>query len=197
MSLLRGLKRTQRGTAAITVYPATIAENTVAATLIGYLNVPTNFGVYTYAVTDDASGAVALSGANAIVTGATNIDFETTPTISFNVTATPAGGGAVLTQTLTITVTDVTYTFSALTLATPTVDHTATTGTVVGALSGRTSGSTLALFVTDGNRFALSGTNITVGATAITGGSGPRSITVRETKADYTTRDTVFAIAVT
>jgi hypothetical protein len=57
-------------------------------------------------------------------------------------------------------------------------------GTVVGGLSGKTSGSTLSLVDTAGNRFALSGTNIIAGSVATdyeTATSHP--ITVRETLA--------------
>lgn len=196
MSLRRSLKRIQPGPAVIVLDHANLTENSAPGTVIGRLSVPTNFAPYTFALTGNASNKVALSGSD-LTAGATNTDYETDTSLTVTVTATPDDGGAVLTQDLVITVIDVTNTFNVLTLGTPTVVNGAAEDTVVGAVSGKTTGSTLTMSVNDGGRFKLTGTNVVVGPTAIAAASGPRSVTLHEVKADYTTRDTVLSIAVT
>lgn len=72
-------------------------------------------------------------------------------------------------------------------------------GDIVGELSGMSPGSTLSLTGTDANRFALSGSNLVVGATALT--AGTYNVIVRETNADADNEDgyydTAFVITVT
>lgn len=69
--------------------------------------------------------------------------------------------------------------------------------TPVGNILNATDGSTLSMTVTDGGRFKLVGSQVQVGATALTGGN--RNVTVRETLsgAENNPHDTVLTIAVT
>ncbi|MTD92871.1 hypothetical protein GIW81_00825 [Hyphomicrobium sp. xq] len=69
--------------------------------------------------------------------------------------------------------------------------------TVVGALQGKTTGSSLSLTGTAGNRFKLTGTNIVAGAVATA--AGEYEVTVRETLAgaSNTPNDTVLKITAT
>lgn len=76
----------------------------------------------------------------------------------------------------------------------------ASAGTVAGALSGKTVGSTLSLADDAGGRVALSGSNVVRGATALDYDTATsHAFTVRETLAGATNtpRDTVLSLAVT
>lgn len=89
---------------------------------------------------------------------------------------------------------------SPLTLAASTIAENSAAGTGVGAVLGKTAGSTLSLIGTAGNRFALSGTNIVAGATTTDFETvASHSITIRETLAEAVNspRDTVLTITVT
>ncbi len=81
-----------------------------------------------------------------------------------------------------------------------TLSEDALANTVAGAITGRTTGSTLSLFDTAGNRVELSGLNILRGATGLDYETATsHSFTVRETLAGATNtpRDTVFSLTVT
>ncbi len=91
-------------------------------------------------------------------------------------------------------------TLPALSLSPASVAENSAPGVVIGAVQGRTTGSTLALANDAGGRFALSGGNIVAGLVATDfETASSHNITVRETLAGYANspRDTVLAIAVT
>lgn len=90
-------------------------------------------------------------------------------------------------------------TLTALSLAASSVTENAAPGVVVGGILGKTAGSTLSLMDDDGGRFAISGTNLVAGLTAIDYEAAPsRSIVLRETLAGATnsSRDTALAVGV-
>ncbi len=86
-----------------------------------------------------------------------------------------------------------------LDLSSSSIGHKAATGTVVGSLSGQTTGSTLSFINNAGGLFALSGSNVTVAADLTSSLGQQVTIVVRETKVDYdnSPRDTAFTITVT
>lgn len=91
-------------------------------------------------------------------------------------------------------------TLSALTLATPTVAENTAPGVTVGAIVGKTSGSTLSLTASASGRFAISGGNLVTGSTATDYETATsHSITIRETLAGATNtpRDTTLTVTVT
>ena len=91
--------------AALTLDNAAIDENSSPATLIGNIVGKSSGSVLT--MTDTAGGKVALSG-NTVVCGATNIDFETTPTFTFTLHETHTdGNNSPRDSIITITVNDV------------------------------------------------------------------------------------------
>lgn len=157
----------------------------------------------TLSLTDNAGGRVALSGSNGIVRGATALDYEAAASHSFTVRETLAGATNSPRDTvLSLTVTNVADgpSLNTLTLSASTIEESSEQGAVVGAIQGKTSGSTLSLTGNDGGRFQLDGLNIEAGPTEIIYSEGtPRSITIRETLADSpnSPRDTVLSIAVT
>lgn len=92
-----------------------------------------------------------------------------------------------------------TASLAALGLSVTSITENSAAATVVGAISGKTAGSTLSLVDTAGSRFALSGTNIVAGATATNFESATsHTIIVRETLAGAfnSPRDTSITINV-
>jgi hypothetical protein len=88
-------------------------------------------------------------------------------------------------------------TLNALTLDYSHIVSLSALGTLVGTLSGKTSGSTLSLVDTAGSRFALDGLDVKAGSVATNYGSATsHNITVRETRPYAATRDTVLAVTV-
>jgi len=87
-------------------------------------------------------------------------------------------------------------TLNALSLSTPAFTTGAGAGSVISAIASKTTGSTLTLTNSDGGAVALSGTNLTVGATPPASG-GTFSITVQETLAGAVNspKSTTFQIA--
>jgi hypothetical protein len=186
--------------AALTLSASTIAENTAPATTIGAIQNGSSGSTIT--LTDDAGGRFAISGSN-LVTGATNINREVDGT-SINVTfrETHADGiNSPRDTTLAVTITNVNeITLGALTVPGATVAENTGTGVTVGTISGRTTGSTLALQDDGSGRFALSGLNIVTTSTPTNFEAGASiNITIRETITDGSNspRDSVCAIAVT
>lgn len=89
---------------------------------------------------------------------------------------------------------------AALTLSAASIVENSASATVVGAINGRTAGSTLTLTDTAGSRFAISGTDIVAGATSTDyEAATSHNITIRETLAGATNtpRDTTLTITVT
>jgi hypothetical protein len=133
----------------------------------------------------------ATSGAlkNAIV-------FNYESATSYSVTIQATNGTDTISATFTVYVTNVLE----VTLNDPlTIDNTeliegSAAGTLVGTISGKTSGSTLTLFDNAGGRVALDGIDIEAGAVAID--LDDYNITVRETHPDAASAvDTVFTIS--
>ncbi|MEI9966579.1 MAG: cadherin repeat domain-containing protein [Candidatus Moraniibacteriota bacterium] len=125
-------------------------------------------------------------------------DADTNNTYVVQVTATDTASNAT-NQTITVTVTNVSeVTLAALTLSASTVSEDATEGTVVGALSGKSSGSTLSMQDSAGGLFALDGLNVVVDGSLDYETASSHDITVRETHADASNspRDTPFTITV-
>lgn len=128
-----------------------------------------------------------------------------TPTVAgtFNFTLTETFAGAANSprvSNVSVVVSAAAPTLSALSLASTTIAENTGAGTLVGAILGRTAGSTLSLFDNAGNRFALSGTNINAGAVGTNFETATsHNITIRETLAGYSNspRDTVVTINVT
>lgn len=90
-------------------------------------------------------------------------------------------------------------TLAALSLAANSITENAASGTVVGGIVGKTTGSTLSLANDDGGRFAISGTNLVAGLTNIDyEAATSRSMVLRETLAGATNspRDTPLAVGV-
>lgn len=88
---------------------------------------------------------------------------------------------------------------AALSLAANSITENAASGTTVGGILGKTTGSTLSLANDDGGRFAISGTNLVAGLTSTDYEAGTsRSIVLRETLAGATNspRDTPLAVGV-
>ncbi|WP_230280285.1 putative Ig domain-containing protein [Croceicoccus sp. Ery15] len=123
--------------------------------------------------------------------------------ISYRVTATGAGGSANATSAAVGPVTAApapSPTLNAITLSNSSVAENTAAGAVVGAIQGKTSGSTLSLTDDAGGRFAISGTDLVTGSTATNyEAATSHSITIRETLAGATNtpRDTVRTITVT
>jgi hypothetical protein len=178
-----------------------IAEDAEVGDLIGTLSVANSpEGVsWTFTLGEGAPETVALDESDdTLLEVAGALDSETDPTLSVPVVATSDEDPAtVLNRTFDIGVTNVLeVTLNALTLDADEIDAGAPEDTVVGAVVGKSSGSTLSLIGNAGGKYKLSGTNIVAGATPTTAGTD--EITLRETHADGSNspRDTVIAITV-
>ena len=116
------------------------------------------------------------------------------------VRATDAAGNS-SDQTITVTVANVLeVTLAALSLSAATIAEKASSGTVVGSITGAASGSIVTLVDDAGGRFAKSGSIIVAGLVATDYETATtHNITLRETHPDASNapRDTVIAIAVT
>lgn len=99
--------------------------------------------------------------------------------------------------TFTGTVSQV-ITLDALTLTSSTVVENAVSGSIVGAVQNKTTGSVLTLINDAGGRFVLSGNNILVGLTPIDYESTPTlSITIRETSSTASNSPTDTSLVIT
>ena len=177
------------GVTTVTLSNASISENAAQGAAVGtLLTVPS---VATLTLVDSAGGRFALNGPN-LVRGATALDFEAA---AFHDITIRAERGIVVNEvTLRVNVTNVAE-ITNIALSTPTIVEGAASGTVVGSLTSTPAGATFALTNTDGGRFALVGTQIRAGATAIAG-VADRSITVRGTRQGETF-DKAITITVT
>ncbi|MGV3511900.1 MAG: hypothetical protein ACO1OX_07830 [Novosphingobium sp.] len=178
---------------------ASLAENSTAGTVVGAI-LGRSAGS-TLTLIDNAGGRFALIGAD-LVADAVASDFETGTSHAVTLRETLAGSPNSPRDTvLTVTVTNVAEqpALIDLALSASSLAENSTAGTVVGALIGKASGSTLTLTDTAGGRFAISGGDIVAGATPTNfEAATSHSITVRETLADSpnSPRDTVLTIAV-
>ena len=134
-----------------------------------------------------------LNSAARTITGT----ISTANTYNFTITETISG---VTKQTTLSIVASAAPTLAALTLSASTIAENSAAGTVVGALSGRTNGSTLTLVNDASGRFAISGGNLVAGSTSTDYETATsHQIVVRETMAGYSNspRDTTLTVTVT
>jgi hypothetical protein len=132
----------------------TFPENIASGAALGTLSVVNVTGTPAYTLTDSDGTRVALTGAN-LTRGATAWDYETHPLVTFIITVTGTTP-AIAARTFTLNVTNVLETIlAALGLSPSTVAEGAVAGTVVGAITGKTSGSSLTLTDDAGGRFGL------------------------------------------
>ena len=196
------------GGSARIIFTGSIAEGATTGRAVGtatLANPPEDIGTLTWSELGTGTGAAlfAINSSTGAVTNTAAVDYDV------------ATGGAT-SYTYGIQVTDGVYTYELM--ATINVNNvfeaaslSALTGTfslaedaaandVAGAISGKTSGSTLSLADDAGGRVAISGTNIVRGATALDYETATsHSFTIRETLADSANspRDTVLSLTVT
>ncbi|GGZ21658.1 sialidase family protein [Asticcacaulis endophyticus] len=174
---------------ALTLSADEFTEGATAGTVIGTISGKTTGSTLSIFPADTR---VAISGSNLVV-GSTP---ATDGTFSITIRETLAGAtNTPRDTTFPITVNEATPTLAALSLSNDTFAEDDASGTVIGAITGKTSGSTLSITPSDG-RVAIAGTNLVVGLTPAT--DGDFSITVRETLAGATNtpRDTPFTLTV-
>lgn len=177
-----------------------INEGDTPGRLLGSLIGKTSGSVLT--LVDDAGGRFVLSGVN-ILTGLVPLDHEEGSTLSITVRETR--NNAVNSPKETIIPISINNVFEQpylnnLYLAADNITEDALAGTVVGAILGKTDGSTLTLIDDAGGVFAISGNNLVVGSTEPDFETSPSlSITFRETLADSpnSPRDTTVSVSIT
>ena len=173
-----------------------LPEDAVPGSVVGVLSSDGTAPV-TFSLVADPDGRFAVSGSSLELAAA--LDYETATSHSVTLRATNGAGS--VDQVFTITVTDVAETLlSALSLSGAGIAEDALPGTLVGDLSGITAGSVLSLSDDAGGRFALVGTQIVTGLTALDYETATsHGITVRETAPGVVNspRDTVLIIDVT
>jgi hypothetical protein len=174
-----------------------IAEDASSGSVVGSLSVINGSGDYTFTIIDDPDGKFAIDGDD--LEDDATLDYETATSHQVTVRA-DNGVDPPIERTFTIQVINVLeVTLGALSLDVDEIDEGEPEDTVVGAVVGKSGGSTLSLIDTAGGRFKLSGNNIVAGATAPDYETATsHNITIRETHADGSNspRDTVIAIAV-
>jgi hypothetical protein len=183
-----------------------VAENSANTTAVG--TVAGRTASSTLSLQDDAGGRFAIDSATGNITVANGslLDYETNTSHNITVREILTGASNTPNDTvLTVTITDVAEgpTLAALTWGSGgSVPENSANGTLVGGLSGKTSGSTLSLFDDAGGRFSVSG----LGAVSVANSSlldyetnTSHNITVRETLAGATNtpRDTTLTVTVT
>lgn len=178
----------------------TVAESASVATVIGTLSVINGSGTYTFTITADPDSKFQIANDDELQVAAA-LDYETATSHSVTIEA-DNGVDDPITRSFTVFVSNVfeAASLSSLTLDASTIEEASAENTVVGAIVGKTSGSTLSMTNTAGGRFKLSGTNVVTGATSTDYDiSTSHSITIRETLADSANspRDTVLSITVT
>lgn len=166
---------------------------------LSVINLPDGVTVTGYTLTADPDDMFDISTDDLITTAA--LDYEAATSHAYTIEAALSEGGPV-TRSGVIAVTNVFEEpdLVALTLDADEIVGGSEDGTVVGAVVGQTSGSTLSLIDDAGGRFALDGTDIVAGATATDYDTATsHSITIRETLADSSNspRDSVIAVTVT
>lgn len=178
-----------------------IPENSANGTVVGTLGNRTANSTLT--LTNDASGRFTINSSTAQITVANGaaLDYETNTSHSITVRETLTGATNTPRDTvLTVTITDVVeVTLQALS-GTFTLPENANEGTIAGALTGTTSGSTLTLIDNSSNRVIISGTNIIKGTGVLDYETNTsHTFTVRETHPNGTNspRDTVLTLNVT
>lgn len=181
------------------VAPFSLAENAANGSAVTTASVVNGTGTYTYTLTVNVGSKLAIDTNTGAITKAAALDYDTTTSHAFTVEADNGvdppitkAGTLLVTNILEVTLNAITGTFE--------LAEDAAAAAVAGAMSGKSSGSTLSLTDDAGGRVAISGTNIVRGATALDYESATsHSFTVRETHADgaNSPRDTVLTLTVT
>ncbi|USN14798.1 hypothetical protein DOMOVOI_03240 [Brevundimonas phage vB_BpoS-Domovoi] len=169
----------------------TVAENIASGGVVGALT--STPGGATWTLVDNAGSRFAITGGN-VVRGATALDYEAAT--SHNITVRGTRGGETLEKTFTITVTNVVE-ISDITLSANTTPENSVAPAVVGALTSTPAGASFIMTNNAGNRFALSGSNVVRGATALDyENATAHDVTIRGTRQGETF-DKTFTINVT
>lgn len=178
-----------------------IAEDAEVGDLVGTLSVANFEGEGTFSLGDGTSNLLELDESDdtrVLVAGA--LDYETLSELPLFVIFTPSVGDAIGPREFTISVTNVLeVTLNELSLDADEITENSAEDTVIGAVVGKSSGSTLSLIDDAGGRFKLSGTNIVAGATNTDYEAATSyNITLRETHPDASNspNDTVIPITV-
>ena len=181
---------------AITLTGTSIVENSPAGTIVGSLSGKSAGSTLT--LLNNAGGRFTISGNN-IVAGSVPTDYETATSHSITVREThPDAGNSPRDTNFTVTVSNVLeVSLANLILSPATVTEGTAAGLTVGSIINKTSGSTLTLLDSAGNRFTLSGTTILTGSVATDYETATsHQITIRETHPDAATHDTTITINV-
>jgi hypothetical protein len=175
----------------------TIAENASVPSVVGILsisNAPGDWGTTSFAVTADPDTKFDIDNDVELIIDNT-LNYETATSHNVTITATPSGPYDPIVRVFNIGVANVLETIlNELTLDTNDVNYSDPQGTLVGTLSGKTSGSTLSLIDDDGGAFQLDGITIEIGA--VTPTLGTRGIVVREIHADAAPNDSELTLDV-
>ena len=145
----------------ITLGADTISENAVLNTVVGGL-ISTPAGA-AWSMVETAGNRFAIAGNN-LVRGATPLDYETATTHEVTVRGTRLG--ETLDKTFTVNVTNVNE-LTGIAVSNLTASEDAGAGAVIGAISSTPAGASFVLTDNAGGRFAISGTNLVRGATAL------------------------------
>lgn len=189
------------GTPTILLDNSSLIENSPEDTPVGDFSVANGSGIYTFSLTDAAGNRFKVSGTNGVdlVAGPTASNYEAAPSYDITVEA-DNGVDTPLSRTITISiVNELEITLGNLALNNSDIDDGATEDTIVGAVQGLSSGSTIAITDTAGGRFKLSGSNVVAGSVPTDYDTATsHNITIRETNVDASNspRDSVIAITV-
>ena len=172
------------------------AENIALGANLGTLSTLGTTGTPVFSLTNSDGNRVSLSGTS-ILRGATAWDFEAHPIVTFTVSVTGVTPTIAPTNFSMVAMNVLETVLAALTLSANTVPEGSPANTVVGAIQGRTAGSTLQLISGDAY-FAISGTNlVTTSIPTDYETATSHSVTIRETHPDAAPRDTALTINVT
>jgi hypothetical protein len=164
---------------------------------VGTLSVANSEATWTFAITADPDSKFTIENDDELV--AADLDYETATSHLVTIEATPDVGDAI-SRTFTITVTNVLeVTLNALSLDADELTENSPEDTVVGAIVGASSGSTVTLHADAGGRFKKSSNNIVAGATPSDYEVATSyEITLRETHPDASNspRDTVIEVTI-
>ena len=181
---------------AVLLSNSSIAENSPANTVVGVLSAldPDLGDTATFTLTNDAGGLFAISGGNLVATGPLNYEQATSHQVTVRTTD---AGGLTYDATLTIATTNVNEAPTDISLSNAVIPQGTANGTVVGALSASDpdAGDTATYTLVDdaGGQFAVSGGNLVVAGTLVT---GTEQVTVRATDAGGLSFDKTIAITV-
>ena len=184
----------------ILLAPATVAENSAAGTVVGFLfDVDPDAGdTATFALTNDAGGLFAISGGNLVTTAP--LDFEQAASYQVTVQVTDTAG-ATFSKNIQIGVTNVNEAPTDITLSNASVPENTPNGIVIGNLAavdpdaGDT--ATFSLINDAGGLFSLIGNQVVVAGPLDYEQATSHQITVRATDAGGLTFDKTLTIATT